>query len=279
MTKEEIVKYIKSELAKDNAEIYLDVDDYKIILKVLERDQKPYEKFQDAKQHIYKLASDYKCWDNRLTHDEALELCHLLDQELQKDEVILTKKEYRELVSNEYENGYAKGFDEALEDNSLAIERYQNLVDYFDDENAVKTILGDEEEFNKWLKRTKWYMRKADELGRKLESEPCNDAVSRKDVMDQIFYSTGNGCDVTLDSELRKRIEGLSSVIPVRNWIPCSERLPEKGQQVLVTQIFGETTVVYGTVFPFEKRTEKYITAWMPKPEPYKAESENENGN
>lgn len=57
-------------------------------------------------------------------------------------------------------------------------------------------------------------------------------------------------------------------------WIPVSERLPEEGARVIVTQIFGERTTVYCTIFPFEKTKEKYITAWMPLPEPYKAESE-----
>ena len=42
---------------------------------------KPYEKFESAKDHIYKLAGDYKCWDNRLTKDEAVELCHILEQQ------------------------------------------------------------------------------------------------------------------------------------------------------------------------------------------------------
>ena len=37
MTKEEILQYIKSELANENTEIYLDVDDYKIIVKALEQ--------------------------------------------------------------------------------------------------------------------------------------------------------------------------------------------------------------------------------------------------
>ena len=36
-------------------------------------------------------------------------------EEPRKDEVILTKKEYGELVSSEFDNGYAKGYREALE--------------------------------------------------------------------------------------------------------------------------------------------------------------------
>lgn len=38
MTKEEIAQYIKSELASDDTEIYLDIDDYKIIVKALEQE-------------------------------------------------------------------------------------------------------------------------------------------------------------------------------------------------------------------------------------------------
>ena len=48
-------------------------------IKTLE--QEPMENFESTKDHILKLAGDYKCWDNRLTHDEALELCHMLEQE------------------------------------------------------------------------------------------------------------------------------------------------------------------------------------------------------
>ena len=42
-----------------------------------------------------------------------------LKQEPCEDEVILTKKEYGELVLNEFYNGYAKGYREALEQDSV----------------------------------------------------------------------------------------------------------------------------------------------------------------
>ena len=49
--------------------------------------------------------------------DEAVKMAiKALEQEPRKDEVILTKKEYGELVSSEFENGYAKGYREALEE-------------------------------------------------------------------------------------------------------------------------------------------------------------------
>lgn len=51
------------------------------------REQQPYEKFESTKDHIYKLAGDYKCWDNRLTEDEAVKLCHILEQEPCEDAI------------------------------------------------------------------------------------------------------------------------------------------------------------------------------------------------
>lgn len=47
-----------------------------------------------------------------------------------------------------------------------------------------------------------------------LEQEPCEDAISRKEVLNQIFYSTDNSGDVVLGSVLRHRIENLTSVKP-----------------------------------------------------------------
>lgn len=144
-----------------------------------------------------------------------------LEQELlHKDEVILTRKEYGELVSSESENGYAQGYDRALEDNSLAIERYQNLVDYFDDEDAAKTILGDEEEFNKWLKRIKWHVKKADELARKLEKESCKDAISRKAMLDYQQYLHGKMPNEE-NYKLWEFIKDLPPVIPQKKgkWV------------------------------------------------------------
>lgn len=86
MKREEAVK-----LVKEVTGMSLDWDDthYEALQMAIEalEQQKPIEKFENAKDHIFKLASDYKCWDNRLTHDEALELCHILEQESCEDAV------------------------------------------------------------------------------------------------------------------------------------------------------------------------------------------------
>lgn len=35
---------------------------------------------EEARRHIQNLAGDYKCWDERLSHEEALVLCDMLDK-------------------------------------------------------------------------------------------------------------------------------------------------------------------------------------------------------
>ena len=69
-------------------------------------------------------------------------------------------------------------------------------------------------------------------------------------------------------------------------WIPCSERLPEENGNYLVTVEANDGTASikfqmvdhYGPKWLHEGKREKVI-AWMPLPEPYKAESEeNDDG-
>ena len=90
MTKEqavEIIKNIYDRQIKDDFrleikdDVYTKIDEaFNMAIKALEQ-QKPLEKFENAKDHIYKLAGDYKCWDNRLSHEESLELCNILKQQ------------------------------------------------------------------------------------------------------------------------------------------------------------------------------------------------------
>ena len=51
-----------------------------------------------------------------------------------KDEVILTKKEYGELVSSEFDNGYTKGYTEALEQND-ALDKIRAEIDSYCSDN------------------------------------------------------------------------------------------------------------------------------------------------
>jgi len=63
-------------------------------------------------------------------------------------------------------------------------------------------------------------------------------------------------------------------------WIPIEERLPEKGQQVLVSCDSGYVTYdYYDSLLPYGVKdkwftsfynSEEKVIAWMPLPKPYK---------
>lgn len=84
---------------------------------------------------------------------------------------------------------------------------------------------------------------------------------------------------VFTDSELED-IETVIKKLKQTRWIPCSERLPEKNGNYLVTvesndgtaSIKFQTVDHYGPDWLHEEKTRKVI-AWMPLPEDYKEES------
>ena len=64
----------------------------------------------------------------------------------------------------------------------------------------------------------------------------------------------------------------------LQGWIPCSERLPEKGELVLVT-VWNDVTIawrnIYGGWDSAEDMYEKGdVIAWMPLPNPYREDGE-----
>ena len=61
-----------------------------------------------------------------------------LKQEPCEDEIILTKEEYGQLLSNEFDNGYAKGYREALEQDS-ALDKIKAEIEELDG----KYVIGD----------------------------------------------------------------------------------------------------------------------------------------
>ena len=117
------------------------------------------------------------------------------------------------------------------------------------------------------------------------------DLIRRQAAIDEIEErKTANGySNVAVISELN-RLEGyimrLPSAQPEPQWISVSERLPEKYGNYLIS-IHGEDEPDIGTINPNDKRgwslcdangfhwasdKELIVTAWMPIPEPYRAE-------
>ena len=166
-------------------------------------------------------------------------------------------------------------------------------------EMAIKAI----QDFIGWFKEDS-LIRKALEMAIKaLSQEPCDDAISREELLKAIdtwdkFGYTETGCFVREPKgdyvpyihyvDVIKCIKGMPSVTQKSGkWIPVSERLPEDRRTVFVTAYWHETYQVmmasyYGDglwwCVPFNNCGEHMQRlnpkAWMPLPEPYKAESE-----
>lgn len=83
---------------------------------------------------------------------------------------------------------------------------------------------------------------------------------------------------------MEKALDIIESQPPADQWIPCSERLPELYQPVLVTAIKWQTALLKkpeyyvdagycdseGAFWLSRARTRQFAEAWMPLPEPYK---------
>lgn len=76
MTREEAVKQLTINRPSKYTELREAID---MAIEALK--PKPMQKFDNVKQHIDRLAGDYKCWDERLSHEEALELSRMLEQQ------------------------------------------------------------------------------------------------------------------------------------------------------------------------------------------------------
>ena len=74
-------------------------------------------------------------------------------------------------------------------------------------------------------------------------------------------------------------VENLPYAHPEQRWIPCSERMPENSRTVLVTDwgITGFGRRFDGRWWDCDGNVLKDVSAWMPLPEPYKKDGE-QNG-
>jgi hypothetical protein len=133
------------------------------------------------------------------------------------------------------------------------------------------------------------------------EIEPCEDTISR-DAVEKITWEEPSYDDaLNVLTEVRDKVRALPSVTPQQtSWIPIKTRplteeekeeigheyafmydcpLPDDGQEVLITDCYGnveiDTFCRDHEGFYFENNCDDgEVIAWQPKPEGYKAESE-----
>ena len=121
-----------------------------------------------------------------------------------------------------------------------------------------------------------------------LEQMPCEDCISRQAVLSYIYNDLGlgdeeNGEDLERQIELEDSYRYVKSLPPVtpqpktERWIPVSERLPEEIGTYMTTVDYGKYGLATGQRYYHGKGLgweDDCVIAWMPLPEPYKAESE-----
>ena len=82
-------------------------------------------------------------------------------------------------------------------------------------------------------------------------------------------------CDhMTQDDMTELTIKDLETLEQEHKWIPVTEGLPEEGTFVLASYNSDEGPDVVMTYYNKYGFTRGLMTAWMPLPQPYKAESE-----
>lgn len=128
-----------------------------------------------------------------------------------------------------------------------------------------------------------WYLRET--------LKTCEDTVIREEVIKAIDRHTFDIDDgLCLDEDISIILEELPPVTPVQRWIPVSERLPKPDEYIKNNGLFNvsDGNRSYSEWFDiYDKkrfgeptmdgfRVDKRVTAWMPLPEPYKAEMESE---
>ena len=104
--------------------------------------------------------------------------------------------------------------------------------------------------------------------------QTSEDYISRTALLAKIDEERKHLLDLKMDGaehiivhHARRIIEDMPTVTPKTEWIPVTERLPEKSGKYLVTVKNGN--VYAGTYDAFSGKFQCAATAWQPLPEPY----------
>lgn len=156
---------------------------------------------------------------------------------------------------------------------------------------AIK-ILKSDLEIQKEFKALPDHIEALEMVIKKVEQEPCNDCISRQEVINAFWKLNVELRPNTIDAILNM-VNDMPPVNPqtkIGHWIPVSERLPKSSGVYIITRKFNDgfeckdlTEACYfdGSTWYGDNRInhkreyiERKIIAWMPLPEPYDAESE-----
>ena len=84
-------------------------------------------------------------------------------------------------------------------------------------------------------------------------------------------------------ANLRERLESYEDKGPIRNWIPCSERLPEENTEVLIARKKNKHEINMGyhikEVGWYDQCYHHFVDdvlAWMPLPDPYREDGDSD---
>lgn len=114
-----------------------------------------------------------------------------------------------------------------------------------------------------------------------LEQQSSEDCISREDAKNLFWDGTeGYDCRGFTRMEIGEMLDDLPSVTPKTRWIPCSERLPEKDENVLTyhrNESFDYQYVSWiddysGKWAGFIGNLSDEVLAWMPLPSPWEGE-------
>lgn len=96
-----------------------------------------------------------------------------------------------------------------------------------------------------------------------------SDIISRQAAIDCVTYDVEHTIEC---------LKALSSAQPEPKWIPCSERVPERADNVIICYKAGDYTLVSTGRYLYKFKMwyvdvvgdlRDGVTAWMPLPEPY----------
>jgi len=152
--------------------------------------------------------------------------------------------------------------------------------------DALNAVCGQKDFFDKEFEEALLVAEKA------LEQQPCEDAVSRKAVINYLYknmtWYDKNGSIADDDVKLKDitdLVNGLPSVQPKSSWISVKDKLPKDHEEVWITDVEGnvERARFYKEPYPEDGEKDMFacrtylvyvenVLAWQPilKPEPYK---------